>query len=194
MKTVTTRLQTHLHNERHMISCDIYELTLDDGSKHYFADSDIDVLYSDNLYKHDSIVIKREQSKLHDRVVVDNLAIVVYADKKYLLNGKPFLQAAHDGDLDLAKLYLKRCFFDKNGAVIGAVDLFGGNVEVQSAGGIEIKLSVKAKTQGLNMEFPIRKYYPQGSYTTNGDTVVSSVELDKTSLIAPYVPDRGSLL
>ena len=103
------------------------------------------------------------------------------------------MQAAHSGVLDRAKLYLRRCFF-RDQSVVGAIDLFGGNVEVKSAGGIKIELSVKAETQGLNMEFPVRRYYPQGSYTTNEDGVIYSKETDAATLIAPFVPRREVLI
>lgn len=43
-------------------------------------------------------------------------------------------------------------------------------MEVKSAGGIKIQLTVKARTQGLNMDFPIRKFYAQGTYTTNSSS------------------------
>ena len=76
-----------------------------------------------------------------------------------------------------------------------AASLFGGTAEVKSAGGIKLQLSVKAKTQGLNMQFPIRKYYPQGTYSANDKSqVISSKDTDDTCLIAPFVPRKEVLI
>lgn len=193
MKTVNKSLETYLETEKKITSCDLYELVLDNGNKYYYADTDIDISFGGHTYLHNALLIKRQQVKIHDRVVVDTMTVTVQADKNDKLEGLPFLQAAHSGVLDRAKLYLRRCFF-RDQSVVGAIDLFGGNVEVKSAGGIKIELSVKAETQGLNMEFPVRRYYPQGSYTTNGDGVIYSKETDAATLIAPFVPRREVLI
>lgn len=67
------------------------------------------------------------------------------------------------------------------------MSLFGGVVEVSKAGGIALKLTVKAETQGLNMPFPRRRYYPQAPY--GGIAGKDS----GTALIAPFVPTSLSL-
>lgn len=78
---------------------------------------------------------------------------------------------------------------------MGAIALFGGQVEVKQAGGIKVELTVKSKTQGLNMQFPLRKYYPQGTYTLNSDSnIISSQTSEETCLIAPFVPQKEVLL
>lgn len=193
MKTVNKSLETYLETEKNITSCDLYELVLYNGNTYYYADTDIDISFNGHLYLHNALLIKRKQVKIHDCVVVDSMTVTVQADRNDRLEGKPFLRAVHDGALDRAKLYLRRCFF-RDRSVVGAIDLFGGNVEVKSAGGIKIELSVKAETQGLNMEFPVRRYYPQGSYTTNADGVIYSKETDAATLIAPFVPLKEVLL
>ena len=103
------------------------------------------------------------------------------------------------GVLDGAKLCLKRAFFTQNtdlptATVVGAISLFGGDVEIKSSGGIKLDLTVKSKTQGLSQEFPRRKYYPQGSYTTTEGTVTSTGTTNDTCLIAPFVPRKEVLM
>ena len=175
------------------MSCDLYDLVLFNGNRYRWADTDKDIVYNGQVYEHDALLIKRQQVKLNDRVVVDSMSVTINANKTDMLENKPLFQAAHDGNLDRAKLYLKRCFF-RDGSIIGAVDLFGGCVEVKQAGGIKLDLTIKAKTQGLNMEFPVRRYYPQGSYITNSAGVTTSKKTDAGAVIAPFVPLKEVLL
>lgn len=45
------------------------------------------------------------------------------------------------------------------------------------------------------MQFPLRKYYPQGTYTLNSDSnIISSQTSEETCLIAPFVPQKEVLL
>lgn len=162
MKDVGTGLENYLNTEKHMTSCDLFELRLPDGGVHYYTDADKDILYDGHNYRHDVLLIKRQQVKVNDSVVVDTLSVNIKADKTAKIGNTPLLKAAHDGILDMSKLYLRRCFF-RDAVVIGAIGLFGGKVEVKSCGGLGLDLTVKAVTQGLSQEFPVRKYYPQGT-------------------------------
>lgn len=194
MKTVAKDLETYLNTAKNMTSCDLYELTLFNGPTYYYADTDMDIPYDGHVYKHNALLIKRDQIKLNSSVVVDTMTITINADTKDLIGSVPVLQAAHDGILDRAKLQLRRCFF-RDKTIVGCISLFGGTAEVKSAGGIKLQLSVKAKTQGLNMQFPIRKYYPQGTYSANDKSqVISSKNTDDTCLIAPFVPRKEVLI
>lgn len=176
------------------MSCDLYRLVLLNGTEYRYADTDKDVIYNSKTYKHDSLVMTRKQIEQDSEVSVDSLTVDVYADSADLVSSKPFIKSAHDGVLDRARLYLTRAFFDRNGVIIGTIDLFGGNVEVKKAGGIHVELEVKSDTQGLNMDFPIRKYYPRGQYVVSNDTIISSTDTDKTTLVAPFIPLKEVLL
>ena len=197
MKDVSTALEAHLHRVREIQSCDLYELALPGGGRYYYADTDIDMEADGHIYRcprsHGAPILKRTQTKINGEVTVDTLTVTVYADKKDRLGNIPFLKACHDGILDRSTLKLSRCFFRETN-IIGIVPLFAGRVEVKSAGGIVIRLEVKAKTQGLNMEFPIRRYYPQGAFSRDAQNVISSTDQDKISLVAPYIPRKEVLI
>ena len=193
MKDVGTGLENYLNTEKNMTSCDLFELRLADGGIHYYTDADKEILYDGHNYKHDALLIKRQQVKLHDSVVVDTMSVNITADKTAKIGTVPLLKAAHDGTLDMAKLYLRRCFF-RDTVVIGAIGLFGGKVEVKSCGGLGLELTVKAVTQGLSQEFPVRKYYPQGTYSNKGGAVSASTDNTAGCLIAPYVPLKEVLM
>lgn len=193
MKTVGEALSKYLNTERHITSCDLYELAMHNGHSYYYADIDRDISFGGALYLHNALILQRQQIKMDSSIVVDSMTVTAYMDRSDQVEAEMFMKAAHSGVLDKSKLYLRRCFFNE-GNVVGVISL-GGNVEVKSAGGIKMQLTVKAKTQGLNMPFPIRKYYPQGSYTTNADSnVISETQDETTCLIAPYVPLKETLL
>ena len=193
MKSVATTLGTHLNTKKNFVSCDLYELQLANGNKYFYTNCDQDITFEGNVYLHNALLIKRQQTKINDRVVVDTMAVTISADSSDKIEGKPILLAAHDGILDRAKLFLKRCFFE-NGNAIGAIDLFGGIAEVKRCGGIGLELTVKAKTQGLAQEFPIRRYYPQGTYSTSNGVITSDDETNDYALITPYVPLKEVLI
>ena len=194
MKTVTKNLETYLNTAKNMTSCDLYELRLFNGTTYYYADTDMDIVYDGHVYQHNALLIKRNQIKLNSNVVVDTMTVTIYANTKDTIEGKTILQAAHDGTMDRANLQLRRCFF-RGQTIVGCISLFGGTAEVKSAGGIGLQLTVKAKTQGLTMNFPIRNSYPQGTYST-ADTsqVISSKETASTCVIAPFVPRKEALI
>ena len=111
MKQVNSSLETHLNTAKNLMSCDLYDLVLFNGNRYRWADTDKDIVYNGQVYEHDALLIKRQQVKLNDRVVVDSMSVTINANKTDMLENKPLFQAAHDGNLDRAKLYLKRCLF-----------------------------------------------------------------------------------
>ena len=202
MKTVSNELATHLNTEKNFVSCDLFELVLANGNTYRYANTDCDIIWDGKTYLHDALLIKRQQIKLQSQVTVDTLSVSIFTDKDHaadMIDGTPVMAAAHSGVLDGAKMYLKRCFFRTgdglpSATAIGVVSLFGGDVEIKSAGGIRLDLTIKSKTQGLSQEFPRRKYYPQGSYTTTSGKVISTGTTNDTCLIAPFVPRKEVLL
>lgn len=194
MKDITKNLETYLSTERNLMSCDLYRLILLNSTEYLYADTDKDVIYNGKTYRHGSLIMTRKQIEQTSEVSVDSLTVAVYTDADDLIASKSFIKSAHDGVLDRARLYLTRAFFNRDGVIIGTIDLFGGNVEVKKAGGIHVELEVKSDTQGLNMDFPIRKYYPRGQYVVSNDTIISSTDTDKTTLVAPFIPLKEVLL
>lgn len=202
MKTVSNELATHLNTEKNFVSCDLFELVLANGNTYRYANTNCDIIWDGKTYLHDALLIKRQQIKLQSQVTVDTLSVSIFTDKDHaadLIDGTPVMAAAHSGVLDGAKMYLKRCFFRTgdglpSATAIGVVSLFGGDVEIKSSGGIRLDLTIKSKTQGLSQEFPRRKYYPQGSYTTTSGKVISTGTTNDTCLIAPFVPRKEVLL
>ena len=193
MKQVTSALETYLNTERNIQACDLYELVLSNSHHYYYADTDTDIIYNGKTYKHDGLIFSREQVALNSTVVVDTMTIQVKGGTVDEIDGVPFVKAVHGGALDRGKLYLRRCFFREE-QIVGCIDLFGGLTEISSAGGLLVTLEVKAETSGLNMDFPIRKYYPQGSFSTDSDGVVTIKDSDEVAVVAPYKPQKEVLM
>lgn len=202
MKDVSEELAQHLNTEKNFTSADLFELVLKNGNTYRYTNADCDIVLNNHTYRHDALLIRRQSISLQSQVTVDTLSVTIYTDREHaadMIDSTPVMAAAHSGVLDGAKLYLKRCFFRTGeglpaATAIGVVSLFGGDAEIKSSGGIKLELTVKAKTQGLSQEFPRRKYYPQGSYTTTGGTVTSTGTTNDTCLIAPFVPRREVLM
>lgn len=194
MKDVDTNLATYLATVKNITSCDLYRLVLANGNEYRYCDTDTDITYNGLVYPHNALILSRKQTKINSTITVDSMSVTVYTGKSDKLEAKSFMKALHDGSLDRAEMYISRCYF-RDLTVVGVIDLFSGNVEIKSAGGLKVELTVKAKTQGLNMQFPLRKYYPQGTYTVNsGSKVISATTEENTCLIAPFVPRKEILL
>ncbi len=192
MKSVTNALQTYLNTQKRLVACDLYTLTLANGNVYRYADFDTDVIWDGYTYIHDSLVIKRQQTKLNPQVNVDTMTFNIYSNDSDMIESTRVNLAAHSGILDKATIALRRCFFSGTTA-LGVIDLFTGVVEVKQCGGLNLQLTAKAKTSGLNMEFPLRKYYPQGSFETVNNTITSSTD-ETACVITPYIPLREVLL
>lgn len=192
MKDVTTALENYLNNQKQLTACDLYTITLANGNIYRYTDFDADVTYGNNTFTHNAFLFKRQQIKLNPQVQVDSISLTIYAGKEDTIDGVQLTQAAHTGVLDKAQMKLQRCFFNGT-SVVGVVNMFTGKMEIKQCGGLELSLTVKAQTSGLNMEFPVRKYYPQGSFETSNDTITSSTD-ETATLITPYIPLREVLM
>lgn len=201
MKSVDSNLETYLNTVKEIQCCDLYEFTVGE-TKYYYTNSDRDIVYNSQTYKHNVFLFERDQIKLENQLQVDSLTVTVSAGESdtIAVNGteKPFLKAVNDGDFDGATLKLSRCFFKPITdtalpAIVGVIALFSGVCDISQAGGLYVQFSVKSKTTGLNMTFPMRRYYPQGAYSVVNGSVAASDSSDNC-LIAPYIPRKEVLI
>jgi uncharacterized phage protein (TIGR02218 family) len=165
MKQVSDELISYLGSAKEFFMCDLYEITLQSGLVYRYASYDQDIAVSGVKYSHKGPHFKRSQIKLSSGISVDKLTITVYSDTSDLISGTPMMQVAHNGGFDEAELSLYRCFMSAPGVVVGAVEMFGGYVDVDNGGGLEMKWVVKSGVQKLNVDYPLRKYYPTCPYS-----------------------------
>ena len=193
MKQMSEALSEYLSKEKSLQSCDLYTIRLVDGSVYRFASNDKDVEVDGTLYHRQPFHFRRDQLKLQGAPNVDTLTVTVYTEPQDKLGEQPFMQRVHAGDLGRAQLMLARAYFDASGECVGVLNLFMGLCEVDSAGGIAVKLKVKSEMQGLAAYIPPRVFVGQASYTNQSGTVVSS-STDHTNMLIPLKPSLNVLL
>lgn len=196
MKNCTLDLARQLNEENEFICCDLFTLTLPNGSVNRVADFDKDINFGGRLYKADKFVASREQTKTAGTPNVETLSVTLNTDRSHsdTVDGKYLLQAVHDGTLDDAYLALSRAYMDaETGAVLGVLPLFNGRCEIVSCGGISCKLNVKSETVGLNASVPLRTFAPQNVYQEE-DGVVSTASKDTYTCMIPLKPSKNVLV
>lgn len=190
MKTVSAAISACMASSC-VKCCDLYTLTLANGTVYRFADYDQDVAYGGNTYQHGKFLFKRNQISLQGAPSVDTLGVSVYCTPDDKLGNVPFMQACHNGVLDDSMMALSRAYF-VDGECIGVLPIFSGRCEVSSSGGLAVKLNIKSVLQGLVALLPIRIFARQAAYAnSNGVITVSST--DTTSMVIPLKPSGNVL-
>lgn len=160
MKIVDSALLNYLFASDEFQFCDLYELTLENGNVYRYAQYDKDVVISGTAYSCKGPIFKRNRIKLSGSITVDKLTVTVNADVNDKVENVPLLEMAHNGGLDNSRLTVLRSFFNTDGSIAGSVMLFSGYVDIKDGGGLELSLEVKSSVQLLNVDYPLRKYYP----------------------------------
>lgn len=193
MRQVSNELREYMLREKHFETYDMYRLALPSGNVYYIAAADKDISWNGETWRHDLFIISREQIKLEGAPTVDSLSVAIKCGKADIVDGMPFMAACHNGLLENAVLSLYKAYF-KDGEMVGAYKIFEGLVEVSSAGGIGVKLSVKSIVQGLAQEVPIRVFAPQSAYAANSSGNVVSSDQDTHTMLIPLKPSMRVLV
>ena len=192
MKAVDNTLYSYLNTRSAFHSCDLYTIKLADSSVYHLSNYDIDVTFENVIYQHRPFKFQRSQIALNGSPNVDTLTVTVYCSPNDMLGDIPFMKAVHDGRLEDGVLTLKRAYFE-DGVCVGALTLFSGRIEVNSAGGLAAKLNVKSVLQGLAAPIPVRVFVGQASYANNNGTVTTS-STTETNMLIPLKPSMNVLL
>ena len=166
MKKVPPELLDYLHTRTEFCMCDLYEITFKSGLVFRYASYDREITLADGRqFSSKGPIFRRDRIKLSSTITVDQLAVTVTVDQNDKIGDTPMMQIAHVGGFDEAGLTLLRCFMEPTGEVVGAVDMFGGYIDVEGGGGLEMRWVVKSGVQKLNVDYPLRKYYPTCPYS-----------------------------
>lgn len=166
MKQVSPELLEYLHTRREFYMCELYEIQLLSGLTFRYANYDMPITLPDGrFFTHKGPIFKRTRTKLTSKITVDKMNVTITVDGSDQMAGESTMQIAHNGGFDGTTLTLYRCFMDAPGVVVGTVEWFGGDVDVKDGGGTDIELEVKSAVQRLNVEWPLRKYYPTCPYS-----------------------------
>lgn len=169
MKQVPVELRDFLHTQKRIFKCDLYTLKLASGLEFRYTSYGMDItLPTGEFYTSRGPIFSRSKVSLNSKITIDKMTVTMTVDTSDTIGGTPILFAANNGGLDCSTMTLHKCFMSAPGVVVGAVKLFSGDVEVDSGGGLNLKLVVKSITQRLDVEYPLRKYYPTCPYTLYG--------------------------
>ena len=165
MKIVTVVLRTFLHTQKNVFMCDLYELKLLSGLTFYYADYDMDIVFGGKTYSHKGPVFERDKIEVSSKITVDKMNIDISVDETDTIGGSPTMHVAHNGGLDDATLSLLYCYMSAPGVVVGTLEQFTGDIDINDGGGLGMQWEVKSSVQRLNVEWPLHKYYPTCPYT-----------------------------
>jgi uncharacterized phage protein (TIGR02218 family) len=169
VKECSDVLKDFLHTAKHIFKCDLYEITLKGGILLRYADYDMDIKLPDGrVFISTGPNFKRGKTKLTAKIEVDSVSVSVYSDGTDIIGSTTWMQAAQTGAFDNANLTLYKCFMSAPGIVVGELEWFGGYVDVEGGGGLEMQWKVKSYMQKLNVDYPTRKFYPTCPYSLYG--------------------------
>lgn len=148
-----------------MHRCELYEITLNDGTVLRYTNYDMPITLSDGRkFIANGPTFKRGNMELSSTISVDSITITMYVDEGDLVGGASLMSVARNGGFDEAVCLVVKCFMTEPGVVAGTVDWFKGILDVKDGGGMEISLESKSMAQKANVDYPMRLYYPTCPY------------------------------
>lgn len=162
-------LAEHLNTATEFLICDLYEITLLGGTVLRYADYDIDIKLADGrTFTHTGPAFVRGETSVTAKIEVDHMDLSVFANENDKVGQSTWMEAAQVGAFDEADLVHYMCFMSEPGVVVDILEWFGGYVDVEGGGGIEMDWSVNSYMKKLNVDYPTRKFYPTCPYTVYG--------------------------
>ncbi len=144
---------------------DLYVFTLVDGTIVRYAEYDLDITYSANLYSCSGPRFKRSKIRYVIGLQVDVLDLTIAYNSTLLLGTKTWAKAASDGTLDGATLTVYQVFMSSPGVVVGGYVHFYGKVANLQAGRTVIEMKVNSYLDLLNIMMPRNLYQPGCMHT-----------------------------
>ncbi len=177
-----------LLNANQFVMADLYTITLATGDAFYYADYDVDLVYGGHVYKSNDLQISRSGIRCVAGIEVDTLNVDIVADASHNMLGIPFLQVAHNGGLDGARMMVERVFMPLDNPTdtsAGGLLLFAGEINVDEIDRGMARLSVLSDLALLNVQMP-RNIYQAGCLHTLFDVgcALSKAAWAATSTVA----------
>lgn len=144
------------------VMADLYAFTLASGAVVRYTSFDRDLPVGADVFQALGPVLRRGPIRQSTGVEVDALDVTVAPGPGHLIQGQPWLQAAHAGALDGARLLLQRAFLSDPWAAapMGVMYRFTGRVSVKSASRTECRLVVRSDLDLLDIPMPRNLYQP----------------------------------
>ena len=169
MMECSEELKNFIHTAKEMCVCNLYEITLTSGTVLRYADYDMDITLVDGRkFVHTGPMITRGQTSISAKIEVDSMDISVIADQSDRVGQVTWMEAAQVGAFDEAEMVVYMCFMSAPGVVVDVLEWFGGYVDVEEGGGIEMDWTINSHMKKLNVDYPTRKFYPTCPYVLYG--------------------------
>jgi uncharacterized phage protein (TIGR02218 family) len=165
MKQANQALINLLNTSQQFFKADLYTFTLKSGVTSYYSGIDADVVYNGITYTASDLILERTKVKTTLGVEVDTLTIDAYGKD----SSSPFFAQCAAGVYDSATLKLDRAFLSGiGGTVVGAVNVFAGQVATIRVSRIKCEMQVKSWTYLLDVMMPRNQYQPTCQHTLYG--------------------------
>lgn len=157
----------------------LYTITLRDGTVYRYTDCEIDLVVGAQVFLATDLLIERGQLASKVGIQVDNLQLDIWADDGMVILGMPFLQLAHIGGLDGARLRMDQIFMGSMGDTsAGALTRFEGRLTVDELTRFSARITVHSDMELLNVQLP-RNVFQPGCWNALYDVNCSVVKASK---------------
>ena len=171
MKAASDKLKQLLLSQQTFYMTELYEITLQDDTVLRYTSCDIPIKTNGITYK--PLAIERGTTTQTNDISVDQLDVTINAGLDEMINDEQtIMQGVVAGSFEEAKLVLYRLFSpDPFSFGMGEIDSdyvllwWLGTLNIESAGGLELKATVSSLTELLNTKFPTHLYYPPCIHT-----------------------------
>ena len=157
----------------------LYTITLRDGTAYRYTDCEIDLPVGGHVFLATGLLIERGELASKVGIQVDSLQVDIWADDGTVMLGMPFLQLAHNGGLDGARLRMDQIFMaTMGGTSAGALTRFEGRLSVDELTRFQARLTAHSDMELLNVQLP-RNVLQPGCWNALYDTSCAVVKSGK---------------
>lgn len=157
MKTVSGPLLTLFTSNEFFDKCDLYTITLQDGTIVRTTDADVNLTWGGNTFISCAPTIKRTKVRLVIGVQVDTMTLDLQTTTA-TINGFTYNNAARQGLFDGATVLVETAYITTWPTVIGTMHTFYGLVSDVEPGRSAVKMTVKSALELLSQPFPRNVY------------------------------------
>lgn len=157
MKAASPALIALLNSGNSFLVCDLYTLTLADGTMLRMTSADVPIQFGGNTFALTPLMT-RGKSKSVIGIAVDTLDVSILPSASDVLGGVTWPQAVRQGALDGAWVRVERAYLLSWTFIVGTLVVFYGRVADIDIGRTEIKVQVKSALELLNIQMPRNIY------------------------------------
>jgi uncharacterized phage protein (TIGR02218 family) len=157
VKIVSAPLLALFNSAEFFDKCDLYTITLQDGTVVRTTDADRSLTWSGNVFASCSPAIKRTKVRLAIGVQVDTMSLDLQTTT-LTVNGFTYNNAARQGMFDGATVLVETAYITNWPTIIGVLHAFFGLVSEIEPGRSGVKMTVKSALELLSQPFPRNVY------------------------------------